>query len=162
MTTIHTPRDRLTQPSGPANMPAPDPLAPCCYGSADSEDGTGCTCWTSVLDREATRDVQEGPSPIRSVMCGDCAYRPGSPEREEEGGDPPDYTLRQPFYCHTGMPRAVGYRHPALGDAVVPAPTDDDYRPMIRNGLAWQADGRPAVLCAGWAAHNGVKPRRTR
>lgn len=158
MTTVHTPRGVLAPPAGPSNMPAPDPDAPCCYGSAEGE---GCTCWTAVVEPVPVLEVQEGPHLVAGVMCGDCAYRPGSPERQEQGGDPPDYSLRQRFYCHTGMPLAVAYEHPQV-PGPIPCPTTDDFRPLIRDGQPWQADGRPAVLCAGWAARNGVKAPRVK
>jgi hypothetical protein len=154
--TVYTERGRLQRPSGPSNIPAPDSQAPCCWSSANT-DGEECTCWTAVLDPEPTTAVQEGPHLIRRRMCADCAYRPGSPEREELDGDAPYYSRAARFYCHTGMPRAVGYQHPSLGEAVVPAPDDGDYRPYIRDGQAWQADGAPAELCAGWAAHTGAR-----
>jgi hypothetical protein len=88
-------------------------------------------------------------------MCGDCAYRPGCPEREDLGGDVPYYSRSARFYCHTGMPRAVAYEHPAVGQ--VPASAEDDHRPFIRDGQAWKADGTPAELCAGWAVHTGAR-----
>lgn len=157
MSTVHTPRGKLTQPSGPSNIPAPDKVVPCCWASAET-DGAECTCWVAVLDVEPTTDVQEGPPLARRRMCGDCAYRPGSPERQELGGDEPWYGLEQPFFCHTGMPRAVAYQHPTLPEPV-PAPDDGDYRPYIRDGRPWQADGRPAELCAGWAAFNRARYR---
>lgn len=159
----------LVEPPGPDNMPTPDPDGvPCCDATAYSSDGTGCTCWTAVLDVERTDQVQEGPHVIRRRMCHDCAYRPGSPEREDAGGDVPGYSRAARFYCHDGMPRAVGYEHPLLTEkalrnghpassAVVPCPVDDDYRPFTRAGQAWQADGQPAVLCAGWAAATGAR-----
>ncbi|TFV83138.1 hypothetical protein [Blastococcus sp. CT_GayMR16] len=148
----------LHQLSGPSNMPAPDPVVPCCEASLHS-DGEECTCWEGLLDVVPTRDVQEGPQLVRRRMCGDCAYRAGSRERTELAGDLPYYTRDQQFQCHTGMPRATSYKHPALGDAVVPDITGSDYRPYVRGARAWQADGRPAELCAGWAAVNQVRPR---
>lgn len=154
--TVYSLRGQLQQPSGPANIPAPERAAGCCW-SAVMSGGEECTCWTAVLDGAPTRLVQEGPHLIRRRMCADCAYRPGSREREDRGGDPPDFSREARFYCHTGMPLAVGYQHPALDTAVVPAPTTDDYRPFVRDGQAWKADGRPAELCAGWAAHTGAR-----
>lgn len=153
--TVFTERGKLQQPSGPTNMPAPEPSAGCCWASVHS-DGEECTCWIAVLDVIPTRDVQEGPHRIRRTMCQDCAYRPCSSERTELGGDPPGYSRRDRFFCHQGMPVAVGYVHPHL-EGVIPAPTRDDYRPYIRDGQAWQADGSPAELCAGWAAHTGAR-----
>lgn len=57
------------------------------------------------------------------------------------------------FTCHVGMPKAVAFVHPC-GERVEtpPGPENDDYRPIARGDRAWQADGRPAVVCAGWAA----------
>jgi hypothetical protein len=146
---------RICSPSGPSNIPAPDPVMPCCDASAYS-DGQECTCWVGVLDVEPSRDLQEGPHVTRRRMCSDCAYRPGSPEREDAGGDLPYYSREQRFYCHTGMPRAVAYRHPEL-PMDVPAPVDDDYRPLMRGDRVWKADGSPGELCAGWAAATGAR-----
>ena len=53
------------------------------------------------------------------------------------------------FWCHSGMRRPVAYRHAVLGEvAADPA----DYRPVIVDGVPYQADGRPGLICAGWMA----------
>lgn len=89
--------------------------------------------------------------PIRRECCHDCAYRHDSPERA--AGDDPDYTRSEAFACHEGMPRAVRYEHPC---GAVREAEPGDYQPLIRGGRTFQADGHPALLCAGWAATNGL------
>lgn len=77
--------------------------------------------------------------------CHDCAFRPGSPERE----DPVQWEaiLTQvdagaPFHCH--------YKHDGTE---MPRDEDGKYRPSLHR------DGRPVgfPLCAGWAAHVKAK-----
>lgn len=148
------PEPRLQLTGGPL-LPAPDPVLPCCETSAHT-DGEECTCWTSRLTVEPTDRLQEGPPVIRRTMCGDCAYRPGSREREEADGDPPGYSRARPFYCHTGMARAVGYSHPDV-PGEVPDVTNSDYRCYLFADRAWKANGAPAELCAGWAAWTGAR-----
>lgn len=133
---------------------APDEFAPCCYGSAN--DGPrGCTCWEPIYDREQAA-LQEGPMELRVKCCHDCAYRQGSPERErgeyDECGGLSDIAGggRSIFVCHQGMRRIVGWRHPVMGELPYAGP--GDYRAPKGDGCAWQVDGRPGVLCAGWAA----------
>lgn len=124
----------------------------CCYGAAFT-DGERCTCWATVLEPVPTAEVQEGPMPINTRRCGDCAYRRDSPERQERDGDTMPYIPGHIFTCHVGMPRAVAYVHPCGERRETPTGTEfDDYHPIQRGDRAWQADGRPAVVCAGWAA----------
>lgn len=140
-------------PGGDGSLPPPDADVPCCMASAH---GRACSCWTAVLRPEPHDEPQEGPSAVRSGMCGDCAYRPGSPERPTREDDPPSTLRERPFYCHDGMPRAVGYEHPDLPGVTLRADAFDslsgDYQPLMKPGRAFQADGSPALLCAGWAA----------
>ncbi len=89
-------------------------------------------------------------------MCHDCAFRPGSPERQGDeryhGSDGKLDELAwsgEPFYCHQGLRRVVAWRHPA--DVEVPA-GPDDYDPPVGLTMPYQADGTPAEVCAGWAA----------
>lgn len=143
------------------DLPPPDPDVPCC--SAAAIYGT-CTCWRPVLVPDDTgSDLQAGPHPIRATMCGDCAYRPDSPERREAGGDPPVVNARTPFFCHDGFPRAVGYNHPDLPGVSIRADAFEslsgDYQPRMVNGRPYQADGAPGVLCAGWAAFTAARKR---
>lgn len=136
--------DHLRAPEESLNM--------CCYGAA-VYDGERCTCWEPEIEPEPTQEVQEGPMAVNTRRCGDCAYRPDSPERQAMGGDFMPYVPDGVFTCHVGMPKAVRFRHPPTGVVVeVPEGTaNDDYRPVTRGDRAWQADGRPAVVCAGWA-----------
>ncbi|GAA4626983.1 hypothetical protein GCM10023196_037420 [Actinoallomurus vinaceus] len=116
---------------------------------------TRCTCWEIVHD-QPQQPLRPGlprpPSPIR--LCGDCAYRPHSPERSGEAGYAGDadflddlVEIGQPFYCHTGIRRVLVRRHPA-GVEVPGHP--GDYDPPIHDGVPYKADGSPADLCAGW------------
>src|SRR4051794_15360348 len=60
-------------------------LAGCCDGAANLGP-TFCTCWEPVYDTPRQAAPRTGlPTETRPLMCGDCAYRPGSPERR---GDP--------------------------------------------------------------------------
>lgn len=128
-----------------------DDRAPCCYGSMYNPEN--CTCWEPVYDRP-----QLAPVPVtrpelilfQPAMCGDCAYRKTSPER----ADP--YTEEQlltwplagdPFWCHQGMRRPVRWEHPDGRD--VPG-DNDDWHPARVGNFLYQADGSPALLCAGW------------
>jgi hypothetical protein len=113
--------------------------------------GQACTCWRDVIAPHPARDVQAGPSPVREGRCGDCAYRHDSPERTALEGDTLPYNRDVTFYCHDGMPKTIAHVHPS---GVVELPMGDDYQPVIRVGRAWQADGRPAIVCAGWAAED--------
>jgi hypothetical protein len=124
---------------------APDAI-PCCWASA--HDLGQCTCWLTVVAPHPTQRVQEGPNAIRSGRCGDCAYRRDSPERRELDGDELPYVDTQRFYCHDGTPKTIAYVHPS---GAVQVPGRDSYEPILRDGRAWMADGRPALICAGWA-----------
>jgi hypothetical protein len=131
----------------------------CCYGAAFT-DGDRCTCWTPIVDPEPTTVVQEGPMPVNGERCHDCAYRRDSPERQALDGDPMPYIPGGVFTCHVGMPKAVAFVHPCGERVEVPPGTEnDDYRPVTRGDRAWQADGRPAVVCAGWAADDRAYQR---
>ncbi|HST86666.1 MAG TPA: hypothetical protein VLL08_33315 [Kineosporiaceae bacterium] len=123
-----------------------------------------CTCWEPVYDT-----VQAPPVPVAGPddlgvqprMCGDCAYRPDSPERSEGFTERHLLALpakAEPFWCHEGMVRPIAYRHPALGD--IPGDTAD-WRPPIVNGVPYRADGRPGLLCFGWATR-AAKASRNR
>ncbi|MFE7747072.1 hypothetical protein [Nocardia sp. NPDC057455] len=129
---------------------APPGDVPCCLASV--LDPTDCTCWRRVVAPHPTTQVQAGPSPVRGRRCGDCAYRPDSPERQANDGDRPRFVPEHVFYCHDGLPKTVAWVHPS--GAVRMADEDDDYAPIIWSGRVWQADGRPALVCAGWAADN--------
>lgn len=129
---------------------------PCCMGSA-AQGPHACTCWQPIytLDQQ---DVDTSAQPAtQTAMCGDCAYRPGSPERLED----PHASVQgldelhvlaatgRPFYCHTGMRLVLAWRHPT---GAVLQGEDGEYDPPIRAGVPYQADGTPALICGGWAA----------
>jgi hypothetical protein len=130
-----------------------DPGTGCCWGAAmgGPED---CTCWVAEYDQD-----QQPPRPIVGVaeavrqprMCGDCAYRPDSPERTlaHTALKLEDLPLDgSPFWCHQGIRRPVEWRHP---DGRTMPGAADDYQPPMVAGVPYQADGSPARLCAGWA-----------
>jgi hypothetical protein len=126
---------------------------PCCEASA-YRDLESCTCWVPVfdVDQQPARPIGPGDLMVRpGGMCSDCAYRPGSPERVV------DFTTDQlrslpaegtPFYCHDGIRRPAYWVHPE-GRRVEGDPAD--YQPLVVRGAPYRADGRVALLCAGWA-----------
>jgi hypothetical protein len=117
---------------------------------------SGCTCWRPVYDLDQqTPDTTLIPE-VRATMCGDCAYRPNSPEKS---GDPAAAAdgekLRAlvadgvPFWCHVGIRRPTHWAHPSGATT----PGDPlDYSPPQRGSTPFKADGTPADLCGGWAA----------
>jgi len=124
----------------------------------------GCTCWRPVYDLQqadpdpvALAAFDNGVTPsVRPQMCGDCAYRPDSPEK---AGDPQhrgdaEYLEHiaakgEPFWCHTGMRRIVRWVHPS-GAEIPGHPAD--YAPPICGAVPYKADGQPGDRCAGWDA----------
>jgi hypothetical protein len=132
----------------------------CCAGDA-IQGPEYCTCWEPVYEAVQARPVPDPDGVVaRDGLCGDCAFRPGSPERAE------DYTREtlfrladtgRPFYCHDGMRRPVLYRHP---DGREVAGDTADWQPPIVDGIPYRLDGRPGMLCAGWAARAGRKRPR--
>lgn len=135
-----------------------DELGMCCMGAA-VYGMPRCTCWEPVYDLEQQPLENDGipPSniPTRSKCCGDCAYRQGSPEREDGQGDFLDDLAvggRGEFWCHQGVRRVIAWRHPDGRE--VPA-AEGDYRPPETPGprpAIWKADGTIGERCAGWAA----------
>lgn len=146
----------------------------CCMGAAVYGPDR-CTCWTEVYDRpqaEPRTDLHPG---VQTKMCGDCACRPDSPERNDDqryghAGDMEEILAGdRPFWCHEGMRALAGYRHPdgtvvtldeinqvaaSLERTGPPFPlAADDYKPPIVDGVPYQADGTPGLVCGGWAAH---------
>jgi hypothetical protein len=127
----------------------------CCLGVVD-KGPSGCTCWTPVYDVE-----QAPPRPpfcaedlaARARMCGDCAFRKGSPERSdvwaEEALMDLTWSAGTPFWCHDGLRRPAKWVHPTLGEV---EGSTADWRPPIVAGIPYRADGAPGLLCAGWAA----------
>jgi hypothetical protein len=126
----------------------------CCLGSA-VHGPQRCTCWEPVFDLDQA-PITGGPAtPMpRTSMCGDCAYRPRSPERQgdetyanEESDLETMVQTGAPFACHQGMRRPVVWRHPS-GAEVPGHPAN--YQPPMANGWAYKADGSPADICGGW------------
>lgn len=126
----------------------------CCLN--EIEDGpAACTCWRPEYD-QTQADPVPPTSPdelqVQTRKCHDCAYRPGSPERSDEDSAEAlrDHAYgARPFFCHTGVRKPVRWRHPD-GRTVDGDPAD--YRPPVVDGIPYQADGRPSLICAGWAA----------
>ncbi|TCO57166.1 hypothetical protein [Actinocrispum wychmicini] len=154
----------------------PDVSDGCCLGRV--EDGpASCTCWRPVYDLEqqpidehARQLLADGIQPnTRTQMCGDCAYRPHSPEMS---GDPTyagdadhlEQLARDAwrFWCHQGMRIPVKWVHPT--GAEVPGHAGSYQPPMdTRLGVPFRADGTPAELCAGWdARRRAVAHQETR
>lgn len=134
----------------------------CCYGAAIYGPHR-CTCWTPVydldqqpVDGQSVKLLAAGVEPVtRRLMCEDCAYRPGSPERS---GDPSyvgdadrleEIAAADRFWCHQGIRKPVKWRHPS-GVEIDAHP--GAYRPPSHDGVPYRADGTPAELCAGWDA----------
>lgn len=135
------------------------PEVPCCMGAAVFER---CTCWVPVHDVEQAPELPGEPVPRPDGMCSDCACRRDSVERQAfETGKETGLLSRwegvldcvtdgTPFYCHDGLRRRIGERHP---DGRFRKLGPHGYEPLVgSDGVPRRADGRPAFLCAGWAA----------
>ena len=130
---------------------------PCCM-AARLMGHQWCTCWTPVFDVDQAPPRTELAAGLQPSMCGDCAYRPRSPERTghpDARNDADDLhhlvVSGNAFWCHQGMRRPTHWAHPS-GATVPASPTD--YRPHIDaiTRTPYQADGTPGLLCAGWVA----------
>lgn len=135
---------------GPVHDPIvefPD-LGWCCMGSA-VRGPDGCTCWEAVYDVAQAKPNRFDTTEPRGEMCGDCAFRSDSPERQgDERYRSYEFHPYRPFFCHQGMRRIVYYRH-ASGIAV-PAAVDDRWDPTEIDGTVYKANGMAADICAGW------------
>lgn len=127
----------------------------CCI-QADERGPAACACWEPVYDL-AQAEPDRAVTPVtRSRMCGDCAYRPESPEKTGDAryqGDPAELerlAREDRFWCHTGMRQPVAWRHP--NGALIPDRHDGNYEPPVIDGVPFKADGTPGELCAGWDA----------
>jgi hypothetical protein len=132
----------------------------CCVGN-DVYGPERCTCWVPVFDLEQSTELQEIASPLdcdeRDKLCGDCAFRPDSPERSDNDGFTEDTLFdmtrsggRQMFFCHQGVRRAIRYEHP---DGRVIEAGPGDYQPVYTGPVPHRADGRAGEVCAGYALH---------
>ena len=157
---MSTPTSGITVPpdwSGPADG------VPCCLGTAVN-GWDSCTCWQPIYDPPEQARMLRGEVTVMPAMCGDCAYRPGSPERRgspdaaADGYDLDDLAIsRTRFWCHDGMRRLLGLAHPS-GEVWIAESAEDGravthYDPPIDwRGIPHRADGTPGSLCAGWEA----------
>lgn len=133
----------------------PDTGGICCWGAAEYGPHR-CTCWLPVYDREQTPPVPADPVVRPDGMCGDCAYRPGSPEKRGDPDHAGDADQLEDlaagagrFFCHDGIRRPTKLVHPS--GVEIPGHAAD-YDPPIRDGVPYRADGTPGFLCAGWDA----------
>lgn len=137
------------------DLAMPDPSSGTCCIGASVRGPQYCTCWTEAFDAEQ-RPAVEGDPGCRDAMCADCAFRPGSPERQGDERYSADAELLDqlvetgtPFFCHIGIRRAARLVHPSGAEVELP---DGDYRPVVVGGVPYKADGSPGDLCAGYAA----------
>lgn len=140
----------------------------CCDGARRGSAAT-CTCWVPEYDLSQTDPALEtivglvlgdiAPD-ARDRMCGDCAYRPESPERNGKAMACDAAQLEQlaadgtRFWCHDGMRKPIAWRHPKGMRIAAVSQADGDYQPPIVDGIPYRADGRPGLLCAGWNARH--------
>lgn len=138
----------------PDNLP--DTGGTCCPGAImDGPDR--CTCWRAVYEPDQTSKLDGDPAPApRPLMCGDCAYRPGSPEKAGDPGYRGDAEELEhlaasgtPFYCHDGMRRVTKWVHPSGAEVQA---LDGAYAPPFTGNIPHKTDGTTADLCAGWDA----------
>jgi hypothetical protein len=101
---------------------------------------------------EITPDVRDG-------MCGDCAYRPHSPEKQSQSSHAGNSielerlaVSGEKFFCHTGFSVPIAWEHPAGMRIPADPNSDGDYQSPILLGIPYRADGQPGLLCAGWSA----------
>lgn len=149
--------DTLPEPVGRAFLG----MTSCC-AEAIAEGPAACTCWVPDYSvAQCTQPLEDEPLTVRSEACADCAYRPDSPERAGDerymaaSVDELERIARTAvFWCHDGMRKVKRYRHKSL--PIVIAADGDFYKPPItmRAGIPvpHRADGRPGLMCAGWAA----------
>lgn len=137
----------------------------CCMGAI--HDGpSACTCWVPVFNAEQQPPDEETahllaagikPSVRPGGMCGNCAYRPDSPEKT---GDPNYHgdadqleawaANGDRFWCHDGLLTVTEWVHEPSGTRI-PA-TTQTYTPPQRDGVPYRTDGNAGYLCAGWDA----------
>ena len=144
------PEDDQGSPTG--DVPAG--MLGCCIGSAHN-GLRACTCWVPEwnLEQEPRLQKLQGPQDLqaRDSQCSDCAFRRDSPERQDKWLAETLLALPErgdPFWCHDGMRRPVRWRHPA---GVQIEGSTDDWQPPTVGQVPYRADGRPGLLCHGWA-----------
>ena len=154
-----------------ASLQAGSPLvvfAPvdCCAGRI-ADGPAGCTCWQPIYDREQIEPTDETVArvvcgeqqpEVRKRMCADCAYRPGSPEKQGaetaavDASDLERLAREDRFWCHDEMRSPVAWQHPSGPRIPADPERTGDYQPPIVCGVPYRANGQPGLLCAGWAA----------
>lgn len=145
----------------------------CCAQGYDGGPAE-CVCWRPVFDldqadpdRAAAAELAAGTRHLsrRDTMCGDCAYRPDSPEKRGDeayqGGaaELDDIARASTFFCHDGLRQPIAWVHPA--GLRLPVPLDGNYQPPIIDKVPYRASGQPAMLCAGWHARRRALTGRT-
>lgn len=151
----------LSQGHGPRNggafvwdrlHPDDDQFYGCCWGDINKGPAY-CNCWVPEYDLVQADPILPGDGEAQTRpggMCGDCAYRPGSPELNDQAEELLELPLRgETFWCHEGIRRAIRWQHP---DGRVVDGDPADYQPPMLAGRPHRADGRVGSLCAGWAA----------
>lgn len=149
--------DRAAPPPAPRAavvVDVPDDLKP---GKLEDlpDGGRG---WEPVYDLPQARPQPAGhPVGVQDRMCGDCAFRPDSPEKSGDekyagsSGELDEWVGNgHPFWCHQGMRRPVAFRNRESGLEIPASP--DSYDPPIIDAVPYKADGTPADLCFGWTA----------
>lgn len=123
----------------------------CCDGACH-RGPQGCTCWEPIYEGDQA-PPRPGPETTRPAMCDGCAFRPGTDAHQAQLDDGLGIQ-REPFYCHAGHRRIIGWRHPsgATVDDVQGAPPEVDRHPH-------DADGSPSPRCKGWADRYARGPR---
>ncbi|MFJ6085108.1 hypothetical protein ACIQI8_27240 [Streptomyces sp. NPDC092369] len=115
---------------------------PFCIGGIEPSTGgqarERCLHCSGVgLTDDPCGDADRAPRPpaLMRTPCGDCAFRPGSPELEASGTQLPD---AEPFFCHQGLPvNAYGAYTPVATFRGLPL---------------------GAMVCAGWWAAQTGEP----
>ena len=137
----------------------------CCYDAASRGPG-GCSCWIPEYSTRRRKPLG-GTVVERDKPCADCAYSHGSAEQQSAFDSENLSHIAASgdgvFFCHQGIAYVVRWRHP-LG-MVVEAELDaagavNTYEPRYAtaalNGnltsVPAKANGKPADICAGYAA----------
>ena len=147
----------------PPDWNGPSDGVPCCSATMHGDWGD-CTCWEPIYDPPEQSRMLRGDVTVMPGMCGDCAYRPGSPERRgspdaaADGHDLDDLAISgERFWCHDGMCRLLGLAHPS-GEVWIAESAEDGRAvthydpPFDGQGIPHRTDGTPGSLCAGWDA----------
>lgn len=138
----------------------------CCEGAALSGPKE-CTCWLPVFngDQEPINPLYQRllaaglePTVRPGGMCGNCAYRPDSPEMNNHPDVKGDAAFLERiaargerFWCHDGMLLIVAWVHPS-GVRVELDEVQAGYVPPQEHGIPYRLNGEPGYICAGWNA----------